>query len=119
MNPACASMMRLQAPELADECFAIFPNALHTAWTTLDSSHRRSQAPAARKFSLPSRFLLSVARLSRHDRAKGIISVIEALRMIAEDRDNVAERFLIFRDPHRDVADDEGIARERLVALCL
>jgi phosphatidyl-myo-inositol dimannoside synthase len=78
------SMMRLQAPELADECFAIFPNALHTAWTTLDSSHRRSQAPAARKFSLPSRFLLSVARLSRHDRAKGIISVIEALRMIAD-----------------------------------
>lgn len=40
------------------------------------------QADAA----LPARFILSVARLTRHDRAKGIVSVIEALSTV-EDRD--------------------------------
>jgi phosphatidylinositol alpha-1,6-mannosyltransferase len=77
------SMLRRQAPELPDERFMIFPNALHAAWTRIERGE--SSAPRIpRDFVVPARFLLSVARLSRHDRAKGIISVLEALRMIAD-----------------------------------
>jgi phosphatidyl-myo-inositol dimannoside synthase len=55
----------------------IFPNALANTWG------RVATAPSAR--SLPARFILSVTRLDRGDRYKGIATVIEAFSMLADD----------------------------------
>lgn len=65
-----------QAPELVAERLIIFPNALAESWG------RAPPAPAAR--SMPGRFILSVTRLERGDRYKGIATVIEAFSMIAD-----------------------------------
>lgn len=69
-----------QAPELADDRFLLFPNALDEAWVKGQGT-RTARDPAA---TLPQRFILSVARLTQHDRRKGIVAVIEALASVED-----------------------------------
>jgi phosphatidyl-myo-inositol dimannoside synthase len=75
-----AEMIQAQAPELAAERFRIFPNALSESWVqgfgALSGTSDRKQ--------LPEHFLLSVTRLDRNDRYKGIVTVIEALAMLED-----------------------------------
>ena len=59
------------------ERLKIFPNALGDTWAD------RMPAPSPR--NIPQRFILSVTRLEKGDRYKGIVTVIEALSML-EDR---------------------------------
>jgi len=72
-----------QVPELDDSRFVIFPNALSPEWTgrfaTIDTADSRGEIA-----NLPSRFMLSVARLDSRERKKGLDSVIEALSMLAD-----------------------------------
>lgn len=72
-------MIEQQAPGLGASRFEIFPNALSDTWVA------RQLVPETPP-GLPGRFILSVARLSRQDRAKGILTVIEALASL-EQRD--------------------------------
>ena len=72
--------MCAQLPELTHERFTLFPNALSETWTGRFSAPR----PAAAPIAVPGRFLLSVTRLDRGERYKGIVSVIEALSMLAD-----------------------------------
>jgi phosphatidyl-myo-inositol dimannoside synthase len=65
-----------QVPSLRPERLKIFPNALGETWTTL------RQAPSTRE--LPKRFILSVTRLQKGDRYKGVITVLEALSMLED-----------------------------------
>jgi glycosyltransferase involved in cell wall biosynthesis len=75
-----AHMLREQAPEVPDDRLAIFPNALSESWTdkfdVVSSSGNRRL--------LPERFFLSVTRLDRNDRYKGIVSVFEAFAMLQD-----------------------------------
>ncbi len=76
-----ASTIREQAPEVARERLPVFPNALSESWAekyalVAGGGHRRI---------LPGRFFLSVTRLDRADRYKGIVTVLEAFAML-EDR---------------------------------
>lgn len=73
-------MIRKQIPELTPDRFTIFPNALSETWTGRYAAPEAAEVSA----SLPERFLLSVTRLDRGDRYKGIVSVIEALAMLAD-----------------------------------
>jgi glycosyltransferase involved in cell wall biosynthesis len=66
-----------QARRLAPERLVIFPNALADTWARV--------APGARLPTPSKRFILSVTRLERGDRYKGVASVIEAFSML-EDR---------------------------------
>jgi phosphatidylinositol alpha-1,6-mannosyltransferase len=66
-----------QAPRIPPERLVLFPNALSETW--------RSAARDEPAHSLPDRFILSVTRLARSDRYKGIVTVIEALGMLADD----------------------------------
>jgi glycosyltransferase involved in cell wall biosynthesis len=66
-----------QAPALISDRLTIFPNALSNTWD------RFVPLPAAR--SLSTRFILSVTRLERGDRYKGIATVIEAFSMLEDD----------------------------------
>jgi phosphatidylinositol alpha-1,6-mannosyltransferase len=66
-----------QAPRLHPERLTIFPNALSETW--------RSAVGVAVDRTLPDRFILSVTRLERGDRYKGIVTVIEALSMLEDD----------------------------------
>jgi glycosyltransferase involved in cell wall biosynthesis len=70
--------MREQLPELSNERFSIFPNALSETWTGRFGQTEPVELPV----SLSARFLLSVTRLDRGDRYKGIVTVIEALAML-------------------------------------
>jgi glycosyltransferase involved in cell wall biosynthesis len=76
-----------QLPELTNDRFAIFPNALSEMWTerfaTIEHPERVIEHPE-RIGNLPQKFLLSVTRLDRGDRYKGIVSVIEALAMLSD-----------------------------------
>jgi phosphatidylinositol alpha-1,6-mannosyltransferase len=65
-----------QVPSLHPDRLKIFPNALWDSW--------RQVRPSPLSFSLPNRFILSVTRLERGDRYKGIVSVIEALSMLED-----------------------------------
>jgi glycosyltransferase involved in cell wall biosynthesis len=65
-----------QVPEINPHRLRIFPNALGESW-----SHVRQ---AALPSELPQRFILSVTRLQKGDRYKGVISVIEALSMLED-----------------------------------
>ncbi len=65
-----------QAPGLHPERLHVFPNALADTWTQCK--------PAAGIRALPQRFILSVTRLERGDRYKGIVTVIEALSMVVD-----------------------------------
>ncbi len=69
-----------QLPELTSDRFAIFPNALSEMWTERFATIEHPE----RVGNLPQKFLLSVTRLDRGDRYKGIVSVIEALAMLAD-----------------------------------
>ena len=66
-----------QAPGLTAERLTIFPNALADSWG------RVTPLPSGRK--VPGRFILSVTRLERGDRYKGIVAVIEAFSMLTDD----------------------------------
>jgi phosphatidylinositol alpha-1,6-mannosyltransferase len=66
-----------QSPRLSAERLAVFPNALSETW--------RATAGAPSINIFPSRFILSVTRLERSDRYKGIVTVIEALSMLSDD----------------------------------
>lgn len=66
-----------QVPSLRPARLSIFPNALSETWRTV--------ARAAAPRELPGRFILSVTRIQRGDRYKGIVTVIEALSMLADD----------------------------------
>jgi glycosyltransferase involved in cell wall biosynthesis len=65
-----------QAPALHAERLHIFPNALAGSWTQIEPS------PPPPLESGP--FILSVTRLDRGDRYKGIVSVIEAFGMVED-----------------------------------
>ena len=65
-----------QVPQLADERFTIFPNALSESWRSIT---------ARSSLELPPRFILSVTRMDRGDRYKGIPTVLEALSMVEDD----------------------------------
>jgi len=71
-----AQMIRQQAPELPGERFTIFPNALGGSWQ--EQSGREVAADPAQQGD----FLLSVTRLDRNERYKGIVTAIEAFAMI-------------------------------------
>ena len=59
----------------------MFPNALSEEWLEKFASlPEQAAAPA-----IPHRFLLSVTRVEKGDRYKGIVSVLEALSMIEDD----------------------------------
>jgi phosphatidyl-myo-inositol dimannoside synthase len=76
-----ASMIHEQAPEMTDERFTVFPNALSESWT-----HQEQPATAGGvRHMLWQPFFLSVTRLDRNDRYKGIVTVLEAFAML-EDR---------------------------------
>jgi phosphatidylinositol alpha-1,6-mannosyltransferase len=63
-----------QAPALIPGRLVIFPNALADSWGRI--------TPAAFAGSLPAHYILSVTRLDRGDRYKGIATVIEAFSML-------------------------------------
>jgi glycosyltransferase involved in cell wall biosynthesis len=65
-----------QAPALAPERLTIFPNALSQTW----SSFRHPISTVGP----PGRFVLSVTRLHKGDRYKGVITVIEAMSMLED-----------------------------------
>ena len=65
-----------QVPSLHPERLLLFPNALGRSWS-------RDQ-PCAVPAKLPQRFILSVTRLQKGDRYKGVVSVIEALSMLQD-----------------------------------
>jgi glycosyltransferase involved in cell wall biosynthesis len=65
-----------QVPSLQPERLRIFPNALGEAWATV------KQAPPSHQ--LPQHFILSVTRLQKGDRYKGVVTVIEALSMLQD-----------------------------------
>jgi phosphatidylinositol alpha-1,6-mannosyltransferase len=69
-------MIRQQVPTLPQERFCIFPNALSESWRSQPSCNTLERYQA-----LPERFLLSVTRLDRGDRYKGVITTLEALAM--------------------------------------
>ena len=76
-----ARMIQEQAPALQDERFSIFPNALSESWIEqFDGVTLRAE-----QARLPYRFLLSVTRLDRNDRYKGLVTALEAFSML-EDR---------------------------------
>jgi len=79
-------MIQAQAPELGETRFTIFPNALSETWIARQAIHGPARVDADFSTHVPARFILSVARLTRHDRTKGVIAVIEALAML-EQRD--------------------------------
>ncbi len=72
--------IRHQVPELPDNRFALFPNALGETWASRFSATDATgvEPPVAE------RFLLSVTRLDRGDRYKGVICVIEAVAMLGD-----------------------------------
>jgi glycosyltransferase involved in cell wall biosynthesis len=66
-----------QAPGLDPKRLTVFPNALSETWR--GTIGREITRP------LPDRFILSVTRLAKGDRYKGIVTVIEALSMLEDD----------------------------------
>jgi len=66
-----------QAPGLDTGRLKIFPNAIAEHWSRV--------TPAAGNRTLPNRFVLSVTRLEKGDRDKGIVTVLEALPMVQDD----------------------------------
>jgi phosphatidylinositol alpha-1,6-mannosyltransferase len=73
-----AQRIREQAPELAAGRFNIFPNALGQTWVgpaVADDEHPQSA-------ELPERFLLSVTRLDKNERYKGLVTALEAFAML-------------------------------------
>ena len=75
-----ARTIQSQAPELNDHRFSVFPNALSETWIGKFSA---TDAPIPRE-RLPERFLLSVTRLDRNERYKGIVTALEAFAMLSD-----------------------------------
>lgn len=75
-----ARAVQEQAPEVADRHFTIFPNALSESW----ADESRSAAAGSHRRSFPGRYFLSVTRLDRNDRYKGIVTVLEAFSMLED-----------------------------------
>jgi len=65
-----------QVRALEPERLQLFPNALGETWA------RVRHIPSSRE--LPRRFILSVTRLQKGDRYKGVVTVIEALSMLED-----------------------------------
>jgi phosphatidylinositol alpha-1,6-mannosyltransferase len=75
-----AAMIKRQAPEIPDERLGIFPNALSESWV-----HRFEAADdIVARLPLPERYLLSVTRLDKGDRYKGIATALESFAMLAD-----------------------------------
>jgi phosphatidylinositol alpha-1,6-mannosyltransferase len=75
-----AQMIQQQAPELTDSRFAIFPNALSETWTEQFPDPGGPGDPAG----LPRQYLLSVSRLDKNDRYKGIVTALESFAMLQD-----------------------------------
>jgi glycosyltransferase involved in cell wall biosynthesis len=73
--------IRAQRPELSEDRFAIFPNALSESWVDRFAGVRPTQSVSTK---LPRRYLLSVTRLARGDRYKGLTTVLETLAMLPD-----------------------------------
>lgn len=71
-----AQMISRQAPELSQTRYTIFPNALGETWTEPVGQVANPDSPQ------PEEFLLSVSRLDRSERFKGIVTALEAFSMI-------------------------------------
>ena len=71
-----ARTIQHQAPEIGDSRFAVFPNALGETWTRKFSVLENEQV------ELPERFILSVSRLDKAERYKGIVTTLEAFAML-------------------------------------
>ena len=65
-----------QVPSLRSDRLQLFPNALGESWSRVEHPPL-SQEP-------PQRFILSVTRLQKGDRYKGVVTVIEALSMLQD-----------------------------------
>ncbi|MEP7246051.1 MAG: glycosyltransferase family 4 protein, partial [Gammaproteobacteria bacterium] len=70
-----------QVPALNESRLQVFPNALSESWTARFDAE---SAESGRLADLPPRYLLSVTRLDRGDRYKGIVTVLETLVMLAD-----------------------------------
>jgi phosphatidylinositol alpha-1,6-mannosyltransferase len=73
--------IRAQRPELSEDRFTIFPNALSESWVDRFAGVRPAQSFST---TLPRRYLLSVTRLARGDRYKGLTTVLETLAMLPD-----------------------------------
>lgn len=76
-----------QARRLDPRRLVIFPNALHDEWVHRQQEMLRQAGDDP--LQLPARFILSVGRLTRHDRTKGIVTAIEALASLPDDLHHV------------------------------
>lgn len=72
--------IQIQRPELPEERCAIFPNALSDSWLSKSGALQ----PIVSAMRIPERFILSVTRLDRGDRYKGLTTVIEAVAMLED-----------------------------------
>jgi glycosyltransferase involved in cell wall biosynthesis len=93
-----------QVPNLRDDRVMIFPNCLCNTWTGLNSSPQR--------FVPDVPFVLSVSRLERGDRYKGIVTVIEALSQL----DDLSLHYIVVGQGNdmeflREVAARYGVAQ--------
>jgi phosphatidylinositol alpha-1,6-mannosyltransferase len=75
-----AEMIKQQAPEMPTERLSIFPNALSESWT----GRFKQASGIEERRSLPTRFFLSVTRLDKADRYKGIATSLEAFAMLED-----------------------------------
>jgi colanic acid biosynthesis glycosyl transferase WcaI len=76
-----AQSMRQQAPGIGPDRFVVFPNALANSWIEGFGS-----SPQTAEVTRPARYFLSVTRLASDERAKGIVTTLEAFAQIP-DRD--------------------------------
>lgn len=75
-----AQMIQQQAPELTDSRFTIFPNALSETWT----EQFPDSGAAGELVRTPRKYLLSVSRLDKNDRYKGIVTALESFAMLQD-----------------------------------
>ena len=71
-----------QVPDLPESRLQVFPNALSESWTARFNAEACDDE--GRLADLPARYLLSVTRLDRGDRYKGIVTVLETMAMLAD-----------------------------------
>jgi glycosyltransferase involved in cell wall biosynthesis len=78
-----AQTIQQQAPELPDNRFTLFPNALGDTWTGKFAVPGGGADPGELPSDeFPRRFILSVARLDKDERYKGIVTALEAFAML-------------------------------------
>lgn len=73
--------IRSQVPQLSEHQLTVFPNALSETWVERVPSPSQGKRPSG----IPHRFILSVSRLDRGERYKGIVTVLETLSMLEDD----------------------------------